>query len=176
MAERTSADVAAEPAERVLTITRVFDAPRSLVFGAFVDPKQAPQWMGPRNHPVAQLESDVRPGGAWRACLRAADGSRELWQGGVYREVVPGERLVFTFAWDEEDGGRGPGTLVTIIFADQAGKTLMSFRQGDFNTEANRDGHRNGWNSAFDRLADTFARAGSNDARARNQACNTGVN
>jgi uncharacterized protein YndB with AHSA1/START domain len=163
MAERTRADVAAKPAERVLTITRLFDAPRSLVFEAFVDPKQALQWMGPRDHPVAHIEADVRPGGAWRACLRAIDGGGELRQGGVYREVVPGERLVFTFAWDEEDGGRGQQTLVTIIFADQGGKTLMTFHQGVFNTEANRDGHRIGWNSAFDRLANTVARAGSRD-------------
>lgn len=158
MAARTSADLTAEPAERVLTITRVFDAPRPLVFDAFVDPRQALQWMGPRDHPATHMEADVRPGGAWRACLRATDGGRELWQGGVYREVVPGERLVFTFAWDEDDGGRGPETLVTVTFADQGDKTLMTFRQGVFNTKANCDGHRIGWNSAFDRLAEHIAK------------------
>jgi uncharacterized protein YndB with AHSA1/START domain len=157
--ERTGAELIAEPAGRVLTMTRVFDAPRSLVFEAFVDPKQALQWMGPRDHPVVHVEADVRPGGAWRACLRATDGSRELWQGGVYREVVPGERLVFTFAWDEDDGGLEPETLVAVTFEDQRGKTLMTFRQEAFSSREDCEGHRIGWNSAFDRLVDYVAQA-----------------
>ncbi|SDR22206.1 Uncharacterized conserved protein YndB, AHSA1/START domain [Rhizobiales bacterium GAS113] len=143
----------------MLTIARLFDAPRALVFDAFVDPKHALQWMGPREFPVAHIEADVRPGGKWRACLRAADGSRELWQSGVYREVVPRQRLVFTFSWDQEDGRPGPETLVTITFEDQAGKTLMTLRQGVFDTQENCDGHRTGWNSAFDRLAHYVAQA-----------------
>jgi len=159
MAERKSADPIAEPAERVLVITRVFDAPRALVYQAFVDPKHGLQWAGPRDYPATHIEGDVRPGGKWRTCLRAMDGSRELWQGGVYREVVPNERLVFTFAWDQEDGKPGPETLVTITFADRGGKTLMTFRQAVFNTPENCDGHRRGWNSAFDRLAEHVEQA-----------------
>jgi uncharacterized protein YndB with AHSA1/START domain len=152
-----SADPAAEPADRVLVITRVFDAPRTLVYRAFADPKESLKWAGPRDYPAIHVEGDLRPGGKWRTGLRALDGSRELWQGGVYREVVPNERLVFTFAWDQEDGSKGPETLVTITFADQGGKTLMTFRQAVFNTRENCDGHRKGWNSAFDRLADHIA-------------------
>ena len=154
MAERKSAELISEPADRVLVITRLFDAPRTLVYEAFANPKHALQWAGPRDHPASHVEGELRPGGKWRTCLRALDGSRELWQGGVYREVVPNERLVFTFAWDEQDGTSGPETLVTITFADQGGKTLMTFRQSIFNTRENRDGHQKGWNSAFDRLAE----------------------
>jgi uncharacterized protein YndB with AHSA1/START domain len=157
VAERKNADSIAEPVDRVLVITRVFDAPRTLVYEAFVNPKHALQWAGPRDYPATHIEGEVRPGGKWRTCLRALDGSRELWQGGVYREVVPNERLVFTFAWDKEDGASGPETLVTITFADQGDKTLMTFRQGVFNTKENCDGHRTGWNSAFDRLAEQIA-------------------
>ena len=149
----------ATPTDREIVMMRVFDAPRALVFEAFVNPEHVLKWMGPRDCPMVHVEGDVRPGGKWRACLRAVDGSRELWQGGVYREVVPGERLVFTFAWDEEGGRSGPETIVTITFADQGKKTLMTFRQGVFNTEANRDGHRLGWNSAFDRLAEFLTQA-----------------
>ena len=83
----------------------------------------------------------------------------DLWQGGVYREVVEPERLVFTFAWDQEDGSRGPETLVTIDFVELGGKTRMIFRQSPFNTRSNRDGHSQGWNSAFDRLAEALAAA-----------------
>ena len=158
MAAGKSAEAIAEPADRVLVITRVLDAPRALVYQAFADPKHGLKWAGPRDYPAIHVEGDLRPGGKWRTGLRALGGSRELWQGGVYREVVPNERLVFTFAWDQEDGSRGPETLVTITFADQGGKTLMTFRQAVFNTRENCDEHRKGWNSAFDRLADHVAR------------------
>jgi uncharacterized protein YndB with AHSA1/START domain len=147
----------AEPADRVLVISRLFDAPRALVYQAFADPKQALQWAGPRDYPAVHIEGDLRPGGPWRTCLKGIEDGRLLWQGGVYLEVVPNEKLVFTFAWDQEDGSAGPETLVTITFADRNGKTLMTFRQAVFNTVANRDGHRGGWNSAFDRLAELLA-------------------
>jgi uncharacterized protein YndB with AHSA1/START domain len=158
MAAGKSAEAIAEPADRVLVITRVFDAPRSLVYQAFADPKHALKWGGPPDYPAVHVEGDLRPGGKWRTCLRALDGSRELWQGGVYREIVPNERLVYSFAWDQEDGSQGPETLVTVTFADQGRKTLMTFRQAVFNTKENCDGHRRGWNGAFDRLADHVAR------------------
>jgi uncharacterized protein YndB with AHSA1/START domain len=96
-----------EPVERELVITRVFDAPRDLVFKAWTDPRQAVQWWGPRNYPAAHLEMDVRPGGAWRGRLRSIADDRELPLGGVFREIVAPERVVFTFAWNEE-GERGP--------------------------------------------------------------------
>ena len=146
-----------EPADRTLVITRVFDAPRSVVFKAWTDPAHAMQWMGPRNYPVCHIEQDLRPGGAIRICLRPKDGGPDLWHGGVYREIVEPERLVFTFAWDAADGGAGPETLVTITFAEHQGKTKMTFHQALFDTPSNRDGHREGWTSSFDRLDEHLA-------------------
>ena len=67
------------------------------------------------------------------------------------------ERLVFTFAWDQEDGRRGHETLVTITFAEQRGRTTMTFRQAVFESVGDRDGHQGGWNSTFDRLAEHLA-------------------
>src|SRR5436189_29878 len=100
------ASAAADPGERVLVITRVFDAPRELIWKLWTDPAHAKHWMGPRGFTATHFEQDPRPGGAWRGCLRQADDSRELWQGGVFREIVEPERLVYTFAWDREDGSR----------------------------------------------------------------------
>jgi uncharacterized protein YndB with AHSA1/START domain len=80
---------------------------------------------------------------------------QDLWLGGVFREIVAPERLVFTFAWEEE-GERGLETLVTVTFADQNGKTLMTFRQAPFQSDGERDGHRYGWGSSFDRLEDVL--------------------
>ena len=99
---------------------------------------------------------DLRPGGRWRSCLRSTETGTDLWVGGVYREIVPPERLVFTFAWEEE-GERGLETLVTITFAERDGKTHMTFRQTPFQSDSERDGHRGGWTSAFDRLDDLLA-------------------
>jgi len=144
-----------ELADRVLEITRIFDAPRALVFAAWTDPAHLKHWMGPRDHPAVELGGELRQGGAWRTCLRSTKDGRDLWQGGVYREIVEPERLVFTFAWDQEDGSPGPEMLVTITFDERdGGKTMMTLRQAVFNTRENRDGHRFGWNSSFDRLGD----------------------
>jgi uncharacterized protein YndB with AHSA1/START domain len=157
--ERQSAERSDDGDE--LHITRVFAAPRALVFQAFVDPARLLRWAGPRDLPAVETSGDVRPGGAWRTCLRSLDGTSERWQGGTYLEVIPDERLAYTFAWDLEGGGRGPETVVTITFEDRDGdKTLMTFRQRAFDTRRNRDGHRLGWNSGFDRLAELLEKEG----------------
>jgi uncharacterized protein YndB with AHSA1/START domain len=149
-----------KPAERALVITRVFDAPRALVFKAWTDPRHALNWWGPRDYPATHLEMDVRPGGAWHGRLRSVETGAELPLGGVFQEIVAPERLVFTFAWDEE-GERGLETLVTVTFAQDGGKTLMTFRHEPFQSVEERDGHRGGWNSSFDRLAAYIAVARS---------------
>jgi uncharacterized protein YndB with AHSA1/START domain len=144
------------PEERVLVITRIFDAPRELVFRAWTDPEHVRNWWGPKDYPAVHLTMDVRPGGRWRNCLRSTETGEHLWQGGEFREVVPPERLVFTFAWDEE-GERGLETLVTVTFAELDGKTLMTFRHEPFRSVEERDGHRGGWTSTFDRLVEHLA-------------------
>ena len=150
---RKQTALAAKPADRVLSITRLFDAPRAVVFKAFVDPKQSLQWLGPRGYTMTHMEADLRVGGAWRGCMRANGGGRALWHGGVYREIAPPERLAFTFAFELEDGTRDTETLVTITFEDQGGKTLMQFAQGVFETPEDCEGYRGGWESEFDQLA-----------------------
>ena len=149
-AETRSAE---RPAQRELVITREFDAPRELVYQAWTDPKHAAQWWGPRDYPARAIKMDVRPGGAWRHCLCSTETGNDLWHGGVFREVVPPERLVFTFAWEEE-GERGLETLVTVTFADIGGRTRMTLTQTPFQSDGERDGHQGGWNSTFDRLAE----------------------
>ena len=140
---------------------RVFNAPRDIVWKAWTDPKYAVHWWGPKHHPATHLEMDVRPGGVWRGTLRSVEDGSELSHRGVFREVTAPERLVFTFAWDEE-GERGLETLVTITFADQNGKTLMTFRQIPFQSAEERDGHRGGWTSAFDRFDEQLAELAGN--------------
>ena len=144
--------------DRTLVIERLFDAPRALVWKAFTDPKHMVAWMGPRDYPSVLHEADVRPGGKWRGRLRATGDGRELGQGGEYHEVREPERLAFTFYWDEEDGSRGPETLVEIDFAERGDKTLMTLHQAPFQSDFQRDDHDGGWNSAFDRLAEQLVK------------------
>ena len=142
-----------EPADRVLIIERVFDAPRELVWDAFTDAKHLRNWMGPKLFPAMSFEADVRPGGKWRGTLRAVDGSQTLGQYGTFRDVVRPQWLSYTFQWEKHDEQDETfETLITITFEELGGKTLMNFHQAVFNTTSNRDGHIKGWNSGFDRL------------------------
>jgi uncharacterized protein YndB with AHSA1/START domain len=143
-----------------LSITRIFDAPRELVFEAFSNPEHAKQWMGPVGFVATHFEQEVRPGGKWRACLhQTGDGPGQrypdLWQGGKFQEIVPPERVVYTFAWEGQGGQPTRETLITITFHELPdGKTRMDFHQAFFDSIGQRDGHNQGWNSSFDRLAD----------------------
>jgi uncharacterized protein YndB with AHSA1/START domain len=150
-------DAAAMPAERELVITRVLDAPRSLVFKVWTQPEHVVRWLGPKGFSAPSCEMDLRPGGAWRACIRSAEGIDHRMQG-VYREVAPPERLVFTFAWENEEGEPGHETLVTVTFAEQDGKTLLTFHQAVFESVESRDSHHGGWSECFDHLEDYLAR------------------
>lgn len=137
--------------DRVLLFTRVFNAPRRLVFRAWTDPKQVVQWFGPEGFSVAFLEMDVRPGGAWRKCMRSPEGV-DYWRRGNYLEVVEPERLVFTYISDDPASDPEHETVVTMIFEDQGSKTLMTFRQQAFESVAARDSHGNGWSSCMQRF------------------------
>lgn len=149
----TAATSERKSGEHDLTITRVFDAPRALVFRMWTDPDHAVNWMGPRDYPAVSYEQDVRVGGKWRGCLQSTDDPADmLWQGGTFLEIVPPEKLAFTFAWDGE-----PETVVTVFLTEMDdGRTRMVFHQTPFETPGNRDGHRGGWDSCFDRLADSL--------------------
>jgi len=151
-----SDSAAAEARERELTVTRVFDAPREVVFRAWTDPEQAALWWGPRGFTTLSCEMDVRPGGAYRACMRSPEGTRHCRRG-VYREVVTPERLVFTFAWEDAHGDPGHEMVVTVTFADIGGKTTLTLHQAVFETVAARDDHRRGWISTIERFAEYLA-------------------
>jgi uncharacterized protein YndB with AHSA1/START domain len=134
-----------------LVITRVLDAPPILVYKAWTEPEHMVRWLGPKGFTAPSVKMDVRPGGQYRALIRSGEG-KDYWFRGVYREVVEATRLVFTFAW-EEDGERGEENLVTVTFAEENGKTRMTFKQAPFQSTDERDGHEGGWSEAFDKLS-----------------------
>ena len=153
--------LAEEPSERTLVITRIFDAPRSLVFNAWTEPAHRMRWWGLKGFTVTSCEMDLRPGGAWRLSMRSPEG-REDRQVGIFREIVPPERLVFTYAFEGAAGNLGHETLVTVTFAEHEGKTKLTVNQAVFETLAVRNDHVRGWGEALDRLAEYAATASKN--------------
>ena len=143
-----------EPAASVLelTLTRVFDAPRELVFRMWSDGEHMRRWSAPTGFTIPEGESDFRPGGAWRCLMVAPDGG-EHRAGGVYREIVVPERLVMTHGWTDGEGRRGPETVLTVSFEDLGGKTRLTLHQGVFSCEPERDGHLGGWTESLAKLA-----------------------
>lgn len=146
-----------------LKITRVFDAPRELVWKAWTDPAMAKHWMGPRGFEATEFVTPAEPGGRWHLTMVGHRPGTEhvvtLRQSGVTKESRPPELLVYTFAWEDRSKvglSESPfkENIVTVRFEEQGDKTVMHFTQAPFATESERDGHTGGWNSAFDRFAD----------------------
>ena len=147
----------AESAERVLTIERIFDAPRALVWKAWAEPDRMVKWHGPRGFTSTIERSDFRPGGAYRIHMLGPDND-DHWTQGVFHEIVEPERLVMTGCWTDAEGKpTSPETLVAITFEDHNGKTKLTLHQSGFESISARDAHRGGWSSAFDCLAEYLA-------------------
>ncbi len=144
---------------RDFTITRLFDAPRDIVFRAWTDPWHLSQWFGPQGctTPRDTVSVDVRPGGQWRATMVRDDNGQEYATGGVYREVDEPARLVFTWTDPTSPVDRPTESLVSIDLTERDGKTEMTFRQTGFRTEEEHDGVHSGWTSGFDKLGSYLA-------------------
>ncbi len=151
----------ASPSENlVINITRIFDAPRELVFRMFTDPKHLARFWGPAGFTSTVREMDPRPGGTFRLEMRGPDGGIYLCKG-AYREVVEPERIVYIGEPNGSHacgGGLPPRALVTMTFAGHDGKTTLTINSR-FEAARDRDaavkmGFNMGWVSSLDRLAD----------------------
>ena len=138
--------------DNTLLLTRIFAAPRSLVFSAWTDPARAAVWWGPRGFKTLSCQMDVRPGGAWRIRMRSPQGAIHTKRG-VYQQIVPPQRLVFTWAWEDADGIPGHETLVTVTFENHGDATKLTLHQSIFESPTACQAHRDGWTSCLDRFA-----------------------
>src|SRR5438034_3363526 len=109
------------PTDREIVLTRVFDAPRRLVFEAFTKPELLKRWFGPRGWSLVVCEVDLRVGGTFRFVLRGPDGI-DMGMRGVYREIAPPERSVHTESFDDYPGE----SLVTAVLVEKGGKTTLT--------------------------------------------------
>jgi uncharacterized protein YndB with AHSA1/START domain len=134
-------------------LTRVFDAPRHLVFEAHSKPEHMRRWWGPRTHAMVSCEMDFRTGGTWRFVLRKPNGKEyAFW--GKYLEIVPPERLVQTFEFEGAPGG----SVETMTFVECDGKTILTVTEKVDSIEARdgmlQSGMATGAAETYDRLAE----------------------
>ncbi len=136
-----------------LTIRRRLKAPPAKVFAAWTEPEKVKSWFGPGKVTCTQAEFDLRVGGHYRIIAVSPDGERHE-VGGVLREIIRNERLVYTWAWHSTPERE---SLVTVEFKADGDGTLLTLTHAQFFDETARDRHRNGWNGALDKLEKMFA-------------------
>jgi uncharacterized protein YndB with AHSA1/START domain len=151
MATKSSAaGDAARNANPSLTLKRRLNAPPAKVWAAWTSAEKITHWFGPAQTKDGSVRAtlDVRVGGRYRASFTTADGEyHEV--GGVYREVVPNRRLVFSWAWHSTPERE---SLVTVSLKPHGAGTLLTLQHEQFFDQAAADGHRNGWTGSLDRL------------------------
>ncbi len=152
--------------EREIVITRIFDAPREMVYQAWTDPIHVAQWWGPKGFTTRVLELDMRPGGTCRYVMVGPDGT-EYPVKGVFREIVPFEKIVATDEFDEGfeqlvEGDLPQGIVTTTLFEDVGKQTKLTLHIVHESVEERRKheemGVIVGWNSSFDCLDEYLAK------------------
>jgi uncharacterized protein YndB with AHSA1/START domain len=144
------------PSDREIVMTRVFDAPRRLVFDAFTRPELLKRWFGPHGWSLVVCEVDLRVGGSFRYVLRGPDGT-DMGMRGVYREIVPPERSVHMETFDDYPGE----SRVTCVLVEQGGKTTLTatvlYDSPETRDAVIASGMEHGAAESYDRLAELMA-------------------
>ena len=153
--------------ERELVITRIFNAPRTLVWQAWTEPEHLKRWWGPKGFISPACKIDLRVGGKYLFCMQSPEG-QNFWSTGVYREIVAPKRIVCTDSFADEAGNVVPAThygmaldfplelQVTVTLEEQDGKTRMTLRHVGLPSGEMRDLCEEGWNESFDKLAESI--------------------
>lgn len=141
----TATSVLIEPS---LTLKRRLKASPEAVYAAWTDPKKIVKWFGPDAGPVEHAALDVRVGGRYTVIFRTEDGEQHQVSG-IYSEVVPNEKLVFTWAWRSTPERE---SLVTILIEPDGSGSLLTLNHEKFFDEPARDRHRQGWTGCLDKL------------------------
>jgi uncharacterized protein YndB with AHSA1/START domain len=150
-----------------LVIERIFDAPRELVWRAWTEPEHFMMWWGPKDFTAPKIRMDLRVGGTLLWCMQGKDG-KEYWTTGVYREIDPPKRLVYTDAFSDENGNRIPASqhglpfdwpdelMVTVTLEEIGGKTKMTLTHTGIPAGEMSEMTQAGWNESFDKLAQSL--------------------
>jgi len=146
-----------------VVIERTFEAAVDLIWKMWTDPEQFKQWYGPQGFTVPVADMDMRVGGKRLICMASPDGSMKMWTTGVYTEIVPNERLVYTESMADENGnvvspsamgmpdGYPATTEITVLLEDLGGRTKMVMTHAGVPASSGAGG---GWEQAFDKLVE----------------------
>jgi uncharacterized protein YndB with AHSA1/START domain len=141
------------PAPREIVLTRVFDAPRTMVYDALTQPDLLKRWFGPRGWSLVVCEIDLRVGGKWRFVLQGPDG-KKMGMYGVYRELLRPERTVHTESFDDYPGE----SIVTGVLVEQAGRTTLTgtvlYQSQEIRDAVIKSGMEHGAAETYDKLAE----------------------
>lgn len=152
---------------RGVEITRIFEAPRELVWRVWTDPQQLMRWWGPTEFTAPACHIDLRVGGKYLFCMQGPDGTK-IWTTGTYQEIVPLERLVYSDSFADETGNAVPAShygmgdeipfamTVTVTFEELEGKTKMTLRHEGLPAGELSEMTAVGWNESFDKLAESL--------------------
>lgn len=149
-----SRNIVTTPADDEIRITRMFSAPRELVYKAWTDPTMLVHWFGCAAFNTISATADARDSGAWRVVMRSPEGE-DFPAYGTYTELSPVERIVITHHWEKQVAGVNPPhhtTQVTVELFDDQGGTRLEFRQTGLASIASRDSHIGGWGDSMDAL------------------------
>jgi uncharacterized protein YndB with AHSA1/START domain len=163
----TKNNVIEERKKQAIVIVRVFNVPRELVWKAWTDPEHFKQWWGPKDFTSPFCEMDFRVGGKYLNCMRSPKG-RDYWSAGVFKEIIPLEKIVYTDSFSDEKGNVVPATyygmnadfplemLVTVTFEDLGGRTKMTLEHTGIPVGPHSEGAQQGWNESLDKLAESL--------------------
>jgi uncharacterized protein YndB with AHSA1/START domain len=144
------------PTDQEIVLTRVFDAPRHLVWEAFTRPELLKRWFGPRDWSLVVCEIDLKVGGGFRFVLRGPDG-RDMGMRGTYREIVPGERSIHTESFDDFPG---ESSVTTVLVENGGTTTLMAtvhYPSREVRDAVIQSGMEHGAAESYDKLAELLA-------------------
>jgi uncharacterized protein YndB with AHSA1/START domain len=130
-----------------LTLKRRYNAPPAKVFAAWTEPEKLARWMGSEQIISVRAETDLRVGGRYRIKMITSGDEHDV--SGVYREVVPNEKIVFTWAWKSTPERE---SLVTVLLKADGGGTLLTLTHEQFFDEDARDRHQQGWSVSLNKL------------------------
>lgn len=155
------------PGDREIVMTRVFDAPRELVFDAFSKPELLKRWFGPRGWSLSVCEVDLRVGGGFRFVLRGPDG-KEMGMRGTYREIARPERSVHMESFDDYPGE----SQVSAVLAESGGKTTLTvtvlYASKEIRDAVINSGMEHGAAESYDKLAELLALTEADSLKAAN--------
>jgi uncharacterized protein YndB with AHSA1/START domain len=171
---KKNSDATGRP-DREISATRVFDAPRELVWKAWTEPERMMRWWGPKGFTMLSCKLDLRPGGVFHYRMQSPDGG-DMWGKFVYRDIVEPEKIVFINSFSNKEGNTVPAPfsppwpvemLSTVTFSEHGGRTevkvhwipLTATEEERKTFESGHESMRMGWTGTFDQLAGYLARA-----------------